>query len=153
VARRAAPAVLVVTGALANLLGSPHLGALVLLAAVPVCAWCALASLGDLLDATGAPVTARIQAALTGAAASLVVVACAARGTALASSAIVVCLAAATIQALLGAGSEVALERQRVRRVAGEVDQRLDEDERRDRDARAQEDGRAQQPLRRRRAA
>jgi hypothetical protein len=153
VARRAAPAVLVVTGALANLLGRPDLGALVLLTAVPVCAWCALASLGELLDAPGAPVAARLQAVLTGAAASLVVVACAARGTALASSAVVVCLAAATLQALLGAGSEVALERQRIRRVAGEVDQRLHEDERADRDARAEEDSRAQKPLRRRRAA
>ena len=152
-ARRAAPAVLVVTGALANLLGRPDLGALLLLAAVPVCAWCALASLGELLDAPGSPATARLHAVLTGAAASLVVVACAARGTALASSAIVVCLAAATLQALLGAGSEVALERQRVRRMAGQVDQRLHEDERADRDADAEEDGRAQQPLRRRRAA
>jgi hypothetical protein len=153
VARRAAPAVLVVTGALANLLGSPHLGDLLLLAAVPVCAWCALASLGDLLDAAPATATARVQAVLAGGAASFVVVACAARGTALATSALLACLGAATIQALLGAGSEVALERQRARRVAGEVDQRLDEDERGDRDAGAEEHGRAQQPLRRRRAA
>jgi hypothetical protein len=153
VARRAAPAVLVVTGALANLLGRPELGSLVLLAAVPVCAWCALSSLGELVDAPGAPAAARLQAVLTGAAALLVVVACAARGTTLATSALLACLAAATLQALLGAGSEVALERQRIRRVAGEVDQRLHEDERADRDARAEEDGRAQKPLRRRRAA
>jgi hypothetical protein len=153
VARRAAPAVLVVSGALANLLGRPDLGSLLLLAAVPVCAWCALATLGELLDAPGSPAAARLQALLAGGAASFVVVACAARGTALASSALVVCLAAAMLQALLGAGSEVALERERIRRVAGEVDQRLHEHERADRDADAEQDGRAQQPLRRRRAA
>src|SRR4029078_538518 len=110
-----------------------------------VCAWCALASLCELLDAPGPPVAARLQAGLTGVAASLllrsragrgtllapalVALACAARGTTPASSAIVVCLAAATLQALLGAGSEVALERQRIRRVAGEIDQRLHEHE------------------------
>jgi hypothetical protein len=149
VARRAAPAVLVVSGALANLLGRPGLAALLLLVAVPACACGALADLGRLLDGR----ETRLQVALAALATPLVVLASATRGSALATTALVLCLGATGLQAVVGAGSEVALERQGRRRVAREVDQRLDEDERGDGGGGAEDHRRAQQPLRRRRAA
>jgi hypothetical protein len=155
VARRAAPAALVVTAALANLAGVHGLASLVLLAAVPACAWSALASFGDLLEARDPGAAQRLQALLMAVATPLVVLAGAARPAApgLATSALLGCLALTCLEALVGAGAEAGLQRERVGRVATDVDQRLDEDERPDGDDRAERDRRAQQPLRRRRAA
>ena len=153
--RRAAPAVLVVTAALANLAGDPGIASLVLLAAVPACAWAALASYGDVLEAGEPGGVQRLQALLMAVATPLVVLAGAARpaAPALATSALVGCLALTCLDALVGAGAEAGLQRQRLGRVARDVDQRLDEHEGQDRGDRAEGDGRAQQPLRRRRAA
>jgi hypothetical protein len=155
VARRAAPAALVVTAALANLAGHTGLASLALLAAVPVCAWAALASFGDLLEACDPGAVQRLQALLMAVATPLVVLAGAARpaAPALATSALLGCLALTCLEALVGAGAEAGLQRQRVGRIATDVDQRLDEDERPDGHDRAERDRHAQQPLRRRRAA
>jgi hypothetical protein len=157
--RRVAPAVLVLTGALADLSGGHGLAFYALVAAVPVTAAAAIASLGDALDPSPRVPGALAQAALGTLAALLVLAAAASRAPLveqgavppLASVAVGACLVVLILQAFAGAAAE--LQGQGRRRFAGDLDERLDQDERADGDADAQDDARLQQPLRRRRAA
>jgi len=157
--RRVAPAVLVLGGALADLSGNHALAFYVLVAAVPATAAAALAALGDALDPGPRAPGARTQASLGLLAALLVLAAAASRAPLveqgsvppLATAALGACLVVLILQACAGAAAE--LQGQGRRRLARDLDERLDQDERPDGDAHAEEDAGLQQPLRRRRAA
>jgi hypothetical protein len=159
--RRVLPAALVVVVALADLAGAHWLAFLVLIVAVPATAAAALAALGDWVDPRRPVAGARLQAAVGGLATLLLLAAAASRAPLeqqgvvppLATAAVVACLAVLIVEAAAAAVAEVRLQRQRLRRVPGQLDERLRDEERDDREGAAQDDARLKQPLRRRRAA
>jgi hypothetical protein len=116
-ARRALPALLVATAAVADAVGEPRLALYALLAAVPLLAFAGLEALGELLDEEPTP-GRQLQALLWGVGLILVLAGAAVRAPAirdaglpaLASSALFACLVVLALEAVLGAAG-AAVER------------------------------------------
>jgi hypothetical protein len=157
--RRVAPAALVVLGALADVSGGHWLAFYALVAAVPTTAAAAIAALGDAFDPAKRAPGALTQAGLGMLATILLLAAAATRAPLteqgsvppVASTALAGCLLVLIVQAFAACAAE--LQRERRRRVARDVDERLHQDERAHRYGHAQQDAGLKQPLRRRRAA
>jgi hypothetical protein len=116
-ARRALPALLVASAALADAAGEPALALYALLAAVPALAIAALTALGDMLDGDAVP-RRQLQALLWVLASVLAVGGAAVRGPAVrdadlpafAGSALIACLVALALEAAVAA-AHTAVER------------------------------------------